>query len=303
MDASYSGIGIGFTHGHDNRLMNCIVYNAQAEGIAITGDHNLLDNCHAYCDEEIKGQADGTDHYIPICGNRNVIRNCSLERVGPLEHIGHGLGFKGHANHNLVEHCTAVNLAGGGFYVRWRGVHHNRFVNCRAIGSPDKKTNDATGFLVREGAHNNLFESCVADGCEAAVRTLHGGEDTSRIAAKDNTFSNCTSMNSNVVFDLNSYLDPTPIVVNNRFVSCTIYNADLLLNLARKNEGCTFVNSIIMKVRRLSIGSEKSNVGFEYTDFFQNGFPAIKGRMNVSCDPHFVEAKKGNFSLKKASKC
>ena len=309
---SYSGKGITISHSSDNQIHNSVVVNANAEGISLLGDNNLIENIRIYSDEvdETIG-ADGTDYYIVISGKNNTVRRCAIERVVPehsyttpnYPHVGHGIGFKEAAENNLVEDCTAKNLEGGGFYVRWGNARNNVFRRCSAFG--------AIGFLCRNGAEHNLFDSCTANGCSVAVRFLRsepeGDADTSNFAALNNHFVNCVFANSTKsVIDFNQYSGnrPDDAVVNTSFLHCTIYKARYLISSNRPNHGNSMINCIVSGVESLEDPASNVDLHFSFaTSCFYDGFAAPAGRGNIFSDPRFVSAGSNNFHLTKRSPC
>jgi len=169
LNASYSGIGIAFgSEAYDNVVRNSIVYNAGAEGIAITGDRNLVEDCHVYQDNDSTASA-AMDYYIVIGGDDNTVDNCSIERVGDLSHGGHGIGVKGDAKNNLFTRNKTTNL-GTGYYVRHRGAQLNKFVGNRSLG-------DEAAILIRDGASANEFRNMWIQGALGAISFMDTDED------------------------------------------------------------------------------------------------------------------------------
>jgi hypothetical protein len=307
---SYSGKGITLTHSSYNQIKKCVIVNANAEGISIVGDNNLIENTRIYSNEvDEEAGADGTDYYIVISGNNNIVRRCSIERVVPengytdpnYPHVGHGLGFKEAAENNLVEDCVARNMEGGGFYVRWVNARNNVFRRCTSYG--------ATGFLCRNGAENNLFESCSTYGCTTAVRFFRsdqeGPEDNSDYAAVNNRFINCLFSNTlKNVIDFNQYstLRPDDTVLNNSFINCTIYKGKHLISSNRPNQGNKMINCIVSGVEAMldPEGNIPLNFTFKSTCFF-DGFTAPPGQGNINGNPLFVNTQRNNFQLRPES--
>jgi hypothetical protein len=123
------------------------------------------------------------DYYIVLEGDNNNLDSCYAERVGLLDHDGHGIGFKGDCQYNIVKNSTAKNL-GGGFYVRHRGCKNNTFDNCKAY--------DLFGLLVRDGASHNTFKNCEAINNLSAVLFYDTGEDGgAQYTGRNNVFENC----------------------------------------------------------------------------------------------------------------
>jgi parallel beta-helix repeat protein len=319
----YSGKGITLAYSSNNHIKNCIIVNANAEGVSLVGNENLIENTRIYSNEvdESTG-ADGTDYYIVIKGNNNIVRGCYAERIVPdvvyndpqYPHVGAGIGFKESAENNLVEDCVAKNL-NGGFYVRWVGARNNIFRRCKAYGADfeyvNYTNNSSGGFICRNGAENNLFESCSSEGCTSAVQfyrsASEGAEDNSDYAALNNRFVNCIFTNSKEsVIDFNPYSGTRPddAVLNNSFINCTIYKAKYLISSNRPNQGNKMINCIISNVETLQDpgSSVALHFSFENSCFF-NGFAPPAGLGNISGNPLFVNSSENDFHLAAGSPC
>lgn len=320
---TYSGKGITLSYSSNNHIKNCIIVNANAEGISLVGNENLIENTQIFSNEvdESTG-ADGTDYYIVIKGNNNIIRGCYAERIVPdvvyddprYPHVGAGIGFKESAENNLVEDCVAKNM-GSSFYVRWVVARNNIFRRCHAYGADfeyvNYTNNSSGGFVCRNGAENNLFESCTAEGCTSAVQFFRSGsegaDDNSDYAALNNRFVNCIFTNSKEnVIDFNPYSGnrPDDAVLNNSFINCTIYKAKQLISSNRPNQGNKMTNCIISDVETLQDpdGSVALDFSFENSCFF-NGFAPPAGLENISGNPLFVNSSENDFHLTAGSPC
>ncbi len=289
---SYSGTGIGIYYGEGyNSVKNCVVYNAAAEGVMVyKNEYNLLENVKVYCDDETTVHAN-TDYYFEIESNNNIIRDCYIERVGNLAHVGHGFTMKGDGyewSGNLFESCVAKNLEGGGFVVRHRGVKNNVFRNCTAYG--------ATGFLIRDGASYNNFYNCKTIDCSAAIRLFDTDEDDGKqYAGRFNNFYNCLFTNSNYVIDFNSY-SLNSDANDNRFINCVFDGGNSLFNSRRTNYDNKMINCIVTNVINYKSGG---SIDFDFisTDFWNNGFDTPSGVNILSVDPLFVDAANSDYNL------
>jgi len=300
---SYSGTAIGIyysSNGH-NTIRNCVVLNSAAEALMVyKNDNNLLENVKVYCDDAQNTYAN-TDYYFEIESNDNTIRNCYIERVGNLEHVGHGFCIKGDGysySGNLFENCVARNLEGGGFVVRHHGVTNNVFKNCTAYG--------AVGFLVRDGANHNKFYNCKAVDCNSAVRFMYTGEDDSNpdYAGNNNDFYNCIFQNSKYVIDFNSYNGYyNKSADNNRFINTVIDGGTNLFQCSRTNNNNEIINSIITNVTNLKSGSYNLDAVYTNCDFWDNGFSTPTGSDLLEADPLFVDTSNGDYNLSATSPC
>jgi hypothetical protein len=272
INASYSGLGIGIVYADNNIVRNCIVVNSCAEGITLEANNNLIENCQVYCDENMTSEA-STDYYIVAEGNNNIFRNCYIERVGDLDHVGHGMGLKGNCENNLFEDCIAKDIEGGGFYVRHRGAKFNEFRNCKAIGTLD----DVLGFLVRDGASYNEFNNCLSDSCTSGIRFMDTDEDGgAQYCGRHNIFNNCIINKPIWAIEFLDYSLPSP-ADSNLFVNCVFNGGTYLFETSRENYDNEMVNCIVSNFQTLNTGTEpllfeNPTIG----DFhLQNGSPCI----------------------------
>ena len=301
-DSGYDGKGFSFSPngsgegGDHNTIKDCVVANACAEGISITGDGNVLDNCKIYCDEDNTIHA-SMDYYIILAGDSNHVKNCYIERVGDLEHGGAGIGIKEYGEHNLIENCVAKDLENGGFYVRWAAVKNNEFRNCKAIGT----LADVNGILIRDGASFNEFNSCVVENCSSAIRFSVSGEDQD-YCGRNNTFNNCIIKNATSDIEFYSWAIPGP-ADNNLFANCVFDKATYLFESSRENHDNQMINCIVKDVDNLVLGSETLNFGYTYSDFNNNGFAMPAGTGNIASNPQFVDEANGDFHLQAGSPC
>lgn len=294
VNASYEGKGIAFgSSAFYNTIKNCIVLNAGAEGLSVTGNNNLIDNCKVYCNEVPIHPA--TDYYIIVAGNSNTVKGCYVERVGNLEHLGHGISLKTNCVNNKISNCIAKNMAGEGFCVRHRGVKDNAFDNCIAYGG--------SGFVVRDGASNNRFRNCRSIASAVAAMFYDTSEDGgAQYVGRNNIFENCIFENSGLVIDYDAY-NQVSTVDSNAFINCTISGGDYLFNVARPNNINKMINCIVTGITNYKKGSNTLNFSYTYTDFWNNGFTTPSGTGNISVNPLFVDAANGNYQLKTGSPC
>ncbi len=295
---SYSGLGIGIIYADSNIVRNCIVVNSCAEGISIVANNNLIENCRVYCDEDMT-EAASTDYYIVTEGNYNTFRACMIERVGNLEHIGHGMGLKGNCQHNLFEDCIAKDMKGGCFYVRHRGTKYNEFKNCVAIGTLD----DVLGYLVRDGASYNQFNNCLSDSCTSGIYFMDTDEDDgAQYCGRHNTFNNCIIDKSIIAIGFSNYSEASP-ADSNLFANCIFNNGTYLFETNRENNNNKMLNCIVSNFKTLSTGSKELKFAYSYCDFFSNSFLLPAGTGNIAKNPLFINPKIGDFLLQKDSPC
>lgn len=292
---SYSGKGIVFgSEANYNVIRKCIVYNAAAEGISVTGDNNTIDASKVYCDDN-STEHSAMDYYIIVGGNSNTITDCYAERIGNLDHGGHGIGFKGDCLNNFVGNSTAKNLSGG-FYVRHRGCRNNLFLQCIALDS-------SIGLLVRDGASDNIFRNCRVTGGTNGVAFFDTGEDDGAQWAGSNTvFENCLFEHSTYMIRFH-YYDMNSDTYNNSFINCVFNDGEYLFNAERDNHDNTMVNSIVTGVRNYKTGAFDLFFLFSYSLFWDNGFPIPAGDSMLESNPLFSDIVSDNYHLTAESPC
>ena len=297
---SYSGKAIEFYASH-NKINSCVVVNASAQGIYVEGDYNEIKNCKVYCDDNTSSEA-AMDYYIVVYyGSHNVVRDCYVERIGDLPHVGHGIGMKGDCAYNQIISCTAKNFRGESFYVRHRGSKFNTFENCVAIGV----TQETAGFVVRDGASDNQFNNCTVQGCKRGFMFHDSDEDGgTHYCGRHNVFNNCILTDVTLGIDFND-ADPASQVDSNFFYNCVFYNGGTLVNVEINNFDNAMINCIVSGYQDLKaeFNGYTLSFDFEYCDFYDNAFPAPGGAGNISSNPMFVDGDSGDFHLQKESPC
>ena len=294
--------GITLKEATGNTIKNCLIVNVTGAGMDLWGDNNLVENCNIYSNESQQvpdGSFTSMDYYIVLKGNNNTVSNCYGERDGDLEDVGHGFEIKESGENNLFVDCTVKNMIAGCFSVRWSGVQNNEFRNCKAIGGI---SDDVSAFMIREGASNNVFNSCVSENCQAGVRFILAGEDAD-YCGEHNIFNNCIFRNAKWVVDLNPYYYNSAPVDDNILANCTIDNSDYLFNCDRPNAGNQFINCIIIGVDDFLTGDDSSTFEYLYCDFYNNGFSTPTGIGNISTDPEFTNGILGDYHLSSGSLC
>ena len=289
VNASYSGQGIVFgSFADNNTIKNCLVYNAAAENISVAGNNNTIDNCKSFSDDN-QTSASSTDYYIVAAGNNNLIKNCYAERIGNLEHGGHGIGFKEYAQDSLIEDSTSVNMSGS-FYFRHSPVFNNTIRNCHVLNSDE-------GLLMRDGAHDNVFENCIIDNAYYAIAFIDAfnEDDGAPNTAEANVIKNSLITNTRYAVIAFEQFERPSDVVNNRIENCTIDNAQYLIYSERENINNSMTNTIITNVANYSIGSVAVNFNFDYSNFWNNGFATPIGSNNLSVNPSFTQV--GSHSI------
>ena len=300
-DYDGTGIVLGSTSSYDT-IENCSVLNAAAEGISIYGDNNYVKNCRVYADDNSTGDKSAADYYIHIGGNNNIIEDCYAERIGNLEHGGHGIDIKGDCENNQIINCISKNMAYDGFELRHRGVKYNTLKNCTAINC---------GYTIRDGASFNTIIDCKSIGSVyAAIMFYNTDEDFgSTYCGRYNVFENCIFIRTEgYVIDFDKYGLPSK-VDNNTFVNCLFDGGQYLFNCDRRNKNNKMINCIVLNVHNFYTTANgqpleyRLNFEFEYSDFWNNGFPAPKGDNIIRSDPQFIDLFNNDYHLKQNSPC
>lgn len=156
----YYGKGIKFSTATNGTVKDTVAVNACAELFTLASGNNVVvDGHHSYCNENSGNSS--TDYYFAMSNSYdNTVRNCHVERVGNLDHPGHGFEPKSFNERNIFEDNTATNIEGGAFSVRHTGAKNNTFRRNISYGG--------AGIFIRDGAANNTFEdhenvSCIHD--------------------------------------------------------------------------------------------------------------------------------------------
>ncbi len=300
---SYSGQGISLgSLASNNTVENCVVYNACAEGIAITGDGHIIKNCRVYADDNSTGKYSAMDYYINIGGNNNVVEGCYVERVGNIGHTGHGISLKGNCQNNMIRNCVSKGMASQGYQLRHRGVKNNTLENCTAINS---------GFTIRDGASYNTIKNCTTIDAPFAILFMDTSEDGgAQYAGRYNVFENCIFKNtSNSVIDFDKFRkDMKSVCDKNTFMNCVFDGGAYLFNADRENRDNKMVNCIVVNVQNyshstLETGGYPINFDFEYSNFWNNGFATPAGTSISTFDPQFVNIASNDYHLTAASAC
>jgi Secretion system C-terminal sorting domain len=305
---SYSGRGIHIK-GLKTKLINSIVINSAAVNIAVYGDNNLLENLSSYSNESLEtGPKAATDYYITIRGNENIIKGCYVERVGNLQHRGHGISLKSVGvitENNLIENCTVINVKGA-IEARHRQVKNNTFRNITIKGWKSASQNG--GIVIHDGASYNTFENFTITGTNEAFRWYETVEDGGvQENGHHNIFKNIIVEDVGQLIYTGSMKDVIPlgVISNNSFENSTFVNINTLYGgIISFDNSNTIKNCIFTNIRKLNNKSAKYTPEWieNYNNYFNNGFEKPIGEGNISVNPEFEDLSNGNFRLKSTSK-
>lgn len=346
VNASYSGMGIllgsmGTLFSNNNILDSCMVVNSAAEAFGINGNYNSLNGCKAYCNENTGSAA--TDYYVLVSGSYNQITGCYIEMEPTLSHYGHGYSAKTNAEqfdnglnlpaiaaeHNIFKYCVAKNM-GESFCVRHRTARYNLFYHCKAIGSysgaDGSSTGRGNGVIIRDGASDNVFDGCVAENCNAAIRfndTVEDGDKGSNPTGhpgNNNKIINGLAINCYTGIYFFDYSIPSD-AGDNIIANCTFYKIRNMFIADRSCKNMKYINDIFYGTLPVTPGGGFKTGPFANdivpngatTNFSNCNFYNIEGDMPpgfvtsaincISADPHFKNVSVNDFHLLSSSPC
>ncbi len=172
VNASYSGKGITAYASTQVRVQDSLVVNAAAEGIIVEGTCDVIRGVVVEADDNSTGLNSAMDYYIMTNGDRNLVEDSSVRRVGNLDHVGHGIGLKGCASDTVIRHNKVRHIAGEAYYARHRGVKNNRFEWNEFDGE-----GVGLGFVARDGASENVVEDSTFVNANAGLVFMDTTED------------------------------------------------------------------------------------------------------------------------------
>jgi hypothetical protein len=148
-DLSYNGEGLHVYGAQSSTFRRIIIGNAAAQNMTFICQQNLVEDCLSFCNDNQVPVYSATDYYFIVTGPGNIFNRCRVERVGDLDHPGHGIMVK-QAGNNQFNFCTAVNL-GEGIHLQGPEAVSNSFKDCQIIDS---------AVMLNEAAHYNSFHRC-----------------------------------------------------------------------------------------------------------------------------------------------
>ncbi len=299
---------------HDNVIVNCVGYNGGLHNFSIDGTESLVQDNLSYCDRN----DNSTDYYYSVFGSDHVIRNNYSKRVGDLSHYGHGLsihtfspGGSGGSNetdpnktyYNFVDGHTSVNIVKP-IEFRHGGTRYNV---ARAVYSYGEGpgSSAAGGIMFRDNTSHNIVENSIVEtGSNGTCINFTESVEIGVGLGHDNIIRNNIFKNtkSSIFVDNRNSISATGY--NNKIYNNTFYNNQILFKKYLGTVGfsnCEFKNNIVYSVGSFESNMKVSGWVFENNNFYK-GFPAPSGKGNVSVDPGFEDASRGNFKLKKDSK-
>ncbi|NAS11518.1 hypothetical protein [Poritiphilus flavus] len=265
---SYAGIGINVT-GDYSIIKNCFVLNAGAEGFRFS---DCQYQKHSYNKVYSDSFVNPCDYYylLALGADNNELDNIYVERIGEIQHLGHGLILKFDAKGNDIRDCTIKNTW---LELSYSEVSDNQFTNCDVIGGGPKNEG---ALLIANGAHHNTFTQCSVVNCDG-VAFSDWDEDFSRgdvrNAGHNNTFEQCVFDNNRAGmnffwFDQEQKDSPAH---DNVFNGCTISNTEHLFLVDRINTDNALNNCTLINITNLRGSTyETLNSGLTLDAVYQN---------------------------------
>lgn len=347
ISASYSGYGIllgsmGTLFSNNNSIDSCLVVNSAAEGISINGNYNTITGSKVYCNENTSNAS--TDYYFIVTGSYNQFTSCFIERTSGLSHAGHGYTAKTNAEqvvdeglnlpaiaaeYNIFRCCVAKNM-GESFCVRHRTARYNLFYHCKAIGTHtgelDSPGGEGNGVVIRDGASDNIFDGCVAEDCNSAIRfndTVEDGDtgdNPTGHPGNNNKIINSLAYNCYIGVYFDSYSIPSD-AGDNTIANCTFYKTRYLHYAGRSCKNMKYIGNIYYgclpntpggyfkgNAYAADIVPNGVNTYFKKCDFYniEGGMPAgfvANSSGSIAVDPLFKDPAALDFHLLAASPC
>ncbi len=239
----YHGHGIFMTGPGRNFLVrNSTVVNAGAQAFTLSGRDSIYENNRAYCDDNSTGHDSATDYYFYMFNSYdNIFRNNYIERVGGLDHGGHGFHVRGEGERNLIENNIAVGMRSG-IMVRHDGVRNNVYRGNRIYGGLSgsrvlRCDGLCWGITVRDAAGANLFENNHIEGTDfGIVLTDTHEQGQGQGGSLGNRFVNTTIRNvdNSAIEYMNGHLaasagDPDSLSSDDVFINTTVDRASVVI--------------------------------------------------------------------------
>ncbi len=252
---NYSGNGIVIS-GVQTELLNSFVLNAGAQAITFNNSSDIIaSNNKVYSDNNINP----TDYYFLIGENtvNSTFTNTTVYRVGELEHLGHGIVFKGNGliNGNMVDGFSITNTV---LEAQFPYTRNNTFRN----GTITKEahinvtTPNVSGIRLANGTGKNIFEDIVLTNCSINFHDWKDGlaGDVSD-ASDDNILRRLTVKDaySAIAFAYFQVENHASSADNNTFEDCVFTNIEHLFEVDRANSNTLLKNCTINAVNNLMI--------------------------------------------------
>jgi hypothetical protein len=269
---NYFGNGI-VVSGNNSELLNSFVLNSGAQAITFNNCNEITArNNKVYSDNNINP----TDYYFLIGENtlNSKFINTTVHRVGELEHLGHGIVFKGNGliNGNLVDGFEITNTV---LEAQFPYTRNNTFRN----GTITKEANinvttpNVSGIRLANGTGNNIFEDIVLTNCSVNFHDWKDGlkGDVSD-ASDDNILRRITVKDafSAIAFAYFQVENHASSADNNIFEDCTFTNIEHLFEVDRANSNTRLKNCTINGVNNLYIERIPGGPSYPLDAYYEN---------------------------------
>ena len=299
------------------RIKDCIAINSGASAMSMYGKHNLMIDNKAYNDNTQTGSIYGTDYYMNLTGDYNIMYNCVMETMdNTVNSSSHGASARGASwddghsgsttQHNLFQNLTIKTGSKEAiqsrnpltYYNYWKGITMQGF---------GTTIDDGSAISNQTGSRFNLYENLdIKDmysvfyyqtGAEANVN--NNPPTAASVMQEGCIYRNIKVDNAFVFFWLsNSQLSVNIEIKDMKFYNITMNNADIFMRGQAGGATWTFsgnemVNCVINDVPDDQFATDPPY----YTTFFQtieyndiwnywgtNGTP-LTGTGNISIDP------------------
>lgn len=271
LDPNLLGSGIILYGKCNNSLIkNNMVANVAFRGLGIMDDshYNTIEWSDVRSDKE--KEENPTDYFIFIISGvdgdfatHNKIRNSNVERLKHTAIGGHGYDLNTNTRFNVIEDCTAYNLA---FHAHGIFTSDNKIKNVHIQGGGVHPSFQGD-FSFVDGAHDNILEDCSIDNALNAVVFSDSGKEKGFLwddvedeqAGYNNTIIRLTATNlSKSAINMFWYRENS-FTNDNVFIDSSFENVPVLFEVYRSNKDFKLENCTVTNVPKLWRNSTSRN--------------------------------------------
>lgn len=148
------------TTGYRFRINKCLSFDNGGVNLRLYGNYNAITNSETYSGIDSE---QSSDYYISLYQSQEcIVYNNTAERIGDIEHGGHGIGSKNHngnyvyQEHNLFSHNITTNISEA-FYL----AHSTDgcVMKYNEVYSDPTMEDIVVAFVIRDGGKNNIIEN------------------------------------------------------------------------------------------------------------------------------------------------
>tara|TARA_R110002073_G_scaffold72537_1_gene177551 strand:- start:565089 stop:569420 length:4332 start_codon:yes stop_codon:yes gene_type:complete len=274
------------------RIKNTIAINGGMANLHIRGSHNLVDNVKTYCDKAIGSGTFGSDYFIAITGDNNIIRNSSVEALNNnVNAYSHGFSARGASHddgnwgsttsYNLFQHLYVKSGSQEALQSRNPRTDYNVWKDI-VIEGFGQGSLDGEGISNQTGAQNNTYDRITLRNLRTAFMFTTGSEGNntpSLLHTSGNVLKNIIVDKVHTVIGTHTLRGYLGTYENNKIYNVTINNASYLFdkrNHTASNfaaSGNEIINSIFNGVAR-----ERRKEEYPFTqDMFKIGYSNFYG--------------------------